>query len=321
VSSDSIVALDVVIRALTIGSTCVLVGLLPVALLVLRPTATAAPVSERPTPEVLRLRRILAIAAAIGLVAAVASTVRLAQTFHTLAPAESVLATVGALLRSDLGAWTAVRIPTLAALAVVITATWRSNRPQERYLVGSNAAAWAPLAVLLCVSLPMTGHAWARGGATGVAVDAVHIGAGSVWLAGVIALAVVVPAGLRTGKASHRRELLLGAAVAFSRVAVVAVAVAVTTGVVQAALGGVRLEEVLGSTWGTAAAAKLWLFTAVLAAGLVNHRVLVRGLDRARSRVQVQESSSLLLMSVSLEVVLGVALVVAAAVLVSVPQP
>jgi putative copper export protein len=313
---------DVILRALTIASTCVLVGLLPVALLVLRPSAgRPQALSHRATPEVLRLRRVLASAALMGIVAAVASTARLVQVFHALTPEQPLAATVGDALRSDLGAWTALRVPVVLALAVVVRATWVSDNPHERYRMGSNAGAWAPLAALLCLTLPMTSHAWARGGATGVAVDVVHIAAGSVWLAGVLALAVVVPVGLRTGSASRRREVLLGSAAAFSRLAVVAVAVAVATGLVQAGLGGVGVQDIAGTAWGTAAAAKLWLFAAVLVAGLVNHRVLIRGLDRARNRVRIQANSSLLLASVSLEVVLGIALVFAAALLVSVPQP
>jgi copper transport protein len=312
---------DVVIRALTIASTCLLVGLLPIGRVVLRRADGPVPASPRPTPEVLRLRRTLAVAAVVGLLAAVAATVRLLFTFHTLAPAESLVATAGVMLRSDLGAWTVLRVPALVMLAVVLATAWRSTRPEERHTVGSNVAAWAPPALLLCLTLPMTGHSWARGGAAGVALDLLHVTAGSVWLAGVVALAVVVPAGLRTGKTSRRREVLLASAVAFSRVAVAAIAVAVATGVAQAALGGTPIGEMLGTAWGTAAAAKMWLFVAVLVAGVVNHRVLIRGLDRARGRARVQASSSLLLVSVSLEVVLGIALVFAAALLVSVPQP
>jgi hypothetical protein len=64
--------LDVVIRTLTVASTCVVVGLLPVGFFVLRPAGDPAPVPNRPTPEVLRLRRALAVAAVVGFLAAVA---------------------------------------------------------------------------------------------------------------------------------------------------------------------------------------------------------------------------------------------------------
>jgi copper transport protein len=310
---------DVTLRALTIGSTCLLVGLLPTTLLILRPHLGAAPAPA--SPEVLRLRRALAAAVLVAAVAAIASTARLVQVFRSVSPDGSAGAALLEVLRSDLGAWTALRLPAVLALAVVVRATWAFDRPRARYRTGSDAAAWAPLAGLLCLSLPMTSHAWSHGGAAGVAVDAVHIAAGSVWFAGVIALAVIVPAGLRARTTGSRRELLLGSAVAFSKVAVVAVAVTVASGIAQAALGGVRPGEILGTDWGTAATAKLWLFAVVLAAGLLNHRVLIQRLDRARNRVRIQASSSVLLASVSLEVVLGVALVLAAALLVSAPQP
>jgi copper transport protein len=266
---------------------------------------------------VFRLRQALRVAALVGVVAAAGSAVRLVQKFHVLAPEQSLVTTLGDVLRSDLGAWTLLRLPAVLALAYVLRTAWAAGRPTP----GPHPAVWAPLAALLCLTLPMTGHAWARAGAAGVALDVVHITAGSVWLAGVIALAVVVPAGLRTRHASARRDALLGAAVAFSRVAVVAVAVAVASGVGQAALEGLSFADIAGTTWGTAAAAKLWLFAAVLAAGVVNHRVLIRRLDRAGNRVHMRASSSLLLTAVSLELVLGVALVLAAALLVSVPQP
>ncbi|TRW44712.1 CopD family protein [Georgenia yuyongxinii] len=290
------------LRAVTIGATLLLVGALPVSLLVLRSIPAEA------TATVTRLRRLLQVAAGLLALAAVATVADLAGTVS------AVDARVwGQVLASDLGAWTIVRVPVAIALLPLL----------RRVLMAPSRAgwlAWGALAAVLTLSLPMTGHAGTYGPA-GIVLDVLHLLAGAVWLAGVVALAVVVPLALRSGSAARRRDVLLGAATSFSRLAVIAVAVALVTGVAQGVVAGVPVSALAGSAWGAAATAKVLLFAGVLVAGLTNHQFLMRRLGAAHSRVRVGAGSSALLAAVSLEVVLGIAMVLAAAFLVSVPQP
>lgn len=298
------------LRGLTLASVCLLVGLVPVAAYARRPAhATNA------GPALARLGAIGALAATVCAVAAVVSIARLAEAIRVLTPGESTSAALAAALRSDLGGWTLLRVPAAVGLFVLLRAAWRAPGP-----VGAPDAAAAAMAVLLALTVAMTGHG-AAGGPLAALVGVVHVAAGAVWLAGVVALAVAVPVALRALTAERRRDLLLRWATAFSRVAMVALAAAVLTGAARAALDGVGLAAIAGTSWGAAMQVKLWLFAAVLAAGLVNHRVLLRRLAAARGGPAADAPAGTLLFSVSVEVVLGVAVVAAAGVLVSAPQP
>jgi copper transport protein len=293
-------ALDVALRSLTIGSALLLVGSLPVTVLFLRSLREDAP--GHGLRAVAHLRRILRAAAVCAGASALLTFWRLAYELQTTTG--DSLAAVRPALLSEWGTWTAIRVPAAAVLWFVVATALAAPSPAGWF-------SWAAPAGVLAVSLPMTSHA-AAAGALGVVVDLLHLAAGAIWLSGVLALAVVVPVALRAGTADRRRELLLACAVGFSRLAVPAVAVTVVTGVAQPFIAAVDLRSMAGTAWGAAATTKLLLVVAVVVAGLANHRVLIGRLD---------DSAAVLLGVVSLEVVLGVATVLAAALLVSAPPP
>lgn len=299
--------LGLVLRTVTLAAALLLVGALPVCALVLRPLGSL------PDGGAL-LRRLtvgLQVAAAVLAVSSVVLLVDLAGAVGTLDGARA--AAWSRALASDFGAWTAVRVP-LATFLWFLLPLALVERSRSAWF------GWAALAAVLVMTLPMTSHA-STAGVVGITVDAVHLLAGAVWLTGVIALAAVVPSALRTARASRRRSLLLSAATSFSRLAVVAVVVAVVTGLAQPMLSGVTIEDLPGTTWGAAVTAKVVLVVLVVSAGLLNHRVLIGRLAAARARDHVTSGSAALLSVVSLEVVLGLAVVLSAALLVSVPQP
>jgi copper transport protein len=292
---------DIALRGVTIGAICVLIGTNAITALVLRPVAARTPAARRPP------RALLVVATVVLLGATAATLTRLLAALAALAPGQPLATSAVALLTSDIGAWTALRIPAGLALLAWYRAAGGGAWP---------VAGWAGPAGLLALSLSMTGHAWSRGGPAAVAADVVHITAGSVWLAGVAAL---VLAGL--DPAAARRELLAGLGRRFSRIALAAVAVTAASGALAAALDGMRPDALTGTSWGTAALVKVCLFAAVLGAGLLNHRVLLGRLERARDPAAVRSGARLLLTSIGVEAALGAALVATAALLVSVPQP
>lgn len=300
-------ALGLVLRTVTLASALLLVGALPVCGLVLRPLGSL------PDGGVL-MRRLTAGLRVAVVALAVASVLVLADLAAAVGSVEGPGAGAWAtMLSSDFGAWTAVRVPLAVALWFVLPLALLGRQRSAWY-------AWVVLAAVLTLTMPMTSHA-TTSGFVGITVDAVHLLAGGVWLTGVVALAVVLPSALRAARASERRSLLLSAARSFSRLAVVAVVIAVATGFVQPMLTGITLSDLPGTTWGAAVTAKTVLVVLVVGAGLVNHRVLIGRLAAARTRAGVTAGSSALLSVVSLEVLLGVAVVLAAALLVSVPQP
>jgi copper transport protein len=311
--TDGLVAPDslgLLLRSLTLAGALLVVGAVPVCGLV-APRLRGRDGTE--TPALRRLRRLLQAACVVLAAAALLTLADLVGAVRALEAGTTTSSAAAQVLGSSLGSWTAARV--VVAVACLVLVPWA-------LVEGSRTAwwAWGGLAGLLVLTLPMTSHP-ATHGPVAVAVDAVHLLSGAVWLTGVVALAFVVPLALRSGRSDDRRDTLLHAAGSFSRIAVVAVLVALATGIAQAAVVGVTPATAAGSTWGAAATAKVWLFAAVVAAGLLNHRFLLARLEAARSRSRIQAGSTALLSVVSLEVVLGVAMVAAAALLVSVPQP
>ncbi|MER7443878.1 CopD family protein [Micromonospora avicenniae] len=302
--------IDLALRTVTLGSALLLVGTLPVAMLFLRSLGAAA----REVPRALaRLRRILRCAAVAVGASALLTFWRFADQIQAASATNDTGDAVRQALSSQVGSWTAMRVPVAVVLWFAVATALTAPSP-------TGWLSWAAPAVVLAASLPMTGHAGVTN-AFGILVDLLHLAFGAVWLAGVLALAVVVPLALRAGTADRRRQVLLSCAAGFSRLAVLAVVVAIVTGFTQPFLAGVDLRSLSGTTWGAAATMKLLLVVAIVVAGGVNHRVLIGRLRRARSRVRVDDSAAALLGVVSLEVVLGVATVLAAALLVSAPPP
>jgi putative copper export protein len=288
---------DIVLRGLTIGAICVLIGTHAVTALVLEPVA--GPAAGR------RLRSLLTAATVVLLAATAATLLRLLGAMTAVAPGQPLAATATALLTADIGAWTALRLPAGLALLAWYRTAGGGARP---------VAGWAGPAALLALSLPMTGHAWSRGGPAAVAAGVVHVTAGSIWLAGVAALVIA-------GRSPGGRAALAGLGRRFSRIALAAVTVTAASGALAAALDGVRPGALAGTAWGTAGLVKAGLLVAVLGAGLVNHRVLLVRLERARDPAAARAGARLLLASIGAEAALGAALVATAALLVSVPQP
>src|SRR4051812_45922579 len=131
----------IALRGVTIGAICVLIGTHVISALVLHPVAQLAPAAQR------RLRRLLVTATLVLLAATAATLLRLAGALAALTPGQPLATTAAALLTSEIGAWTALRVP--AGLALL---AW------YRQAGGGPAAGWAGPAGLLALSLSMTGH-------------------------------------------------------------------------------------------------------------------------------------------------------------------
>jgi copper transport protein len=112
----------------------------------------------------------------------------------------------------------------------------------------------------------LVSHAAASGDLRYVALDYLHVIAISIWLGGVVAFAYVA---LPSARADHPSEL--GRTVwRFSLTALVAVAVIVTTGVVQSLDRLVLVEDLIETPYGIALLAKVVLLALLLALGALN---------------------------------------------------
>jgi copper transport protein len=150
------------------------------------------------------------------------------------------------------------------------------------------ATAWAPLAlaavpIAFLVALPaLSGH-----GATQdpVAVllpaNVLHVAAMAVWVGGVTALLLAVPAATRALEPTERTQLLAATLVRFSTLALGAVVVLLLSGLVQSLVEVRHLDLVLSTAFGRAVVIKLVLVLALIGLGAVNRRRTIPRLQAA----------------------------------------
>ena len=153
--------------------------------------------------------------------------------------------------------------------------------------LGERARGWAVAAVgvlLLPVVAAVSGHAWATQ-PRGLAVAALylHVLAASMWLGGLFCLVFAGIRALRTTQAADGGALVASGpaslafvevVVAFSRLAVVAVALLVVTGTANAWLRLDAVSQLWSTPWGRTLLVKASLAVATMAIGLYNWRVV-----------------------------------------------
>src|SRR5207244_3312875 len=133
---------------------------------------------------------------------------------------------------------------------------------RRRRLWGISPRIWLALlgvcAAGLCVLAALNSHARTLGHATvGVASVAVHLASVGVWVGGLSALVLLAGVGWRTIVAEQRSGLLRQLVPRFSRLALVAVAVVVVTGVVNAILDLAHVSDLWHTTYGRVILAKI----------------------------------------------------------------
>ena len=149
----------------------------------------------------------------------------------------------------------------LAGVAAICVALSRGLLPPD---VRREAVAFLGLAAGLTATL--VSHAAASGDLRYVALDYLHVIAISIWLGGVVAFAFVV---MPTAHALDPKQL--GQSVwRFSLTALAAVAVLITTGVLQSLDRLVLIEDLVETPYGIALLAKIVLLVGLLGLGALN---------------------------------------------------
>jgi len=199
-------------------------------------------------------------------------------------------------LETSYGQGAAVRLLALGTLAVLV----RSSRP---------AAPPTVLGVVALASLAWSGHAGAGEGATGIlhkASDILHLIAAAMWI-GTLALLLVSVA---------RREPAIDEIVAalrrFATTGTAIVGVLIVTGVINLAMIAdlARPTDLIASAYGQTLAVKVALFLAMLAFAAANRWRYTPQLEDAAGR-----DTRAIRMSLSLELCLGIAVVLLVALL------
>jgi copper transport protein len=248
------------------------VGALAFLLLAWRPSrrASSSDPAAREASELAfgtRMRALLLIAAAAGLLSAAASLPLQIASAADVSFLEAldrdyfseVLSTrFGTVEAVRAGAWIAFGLLAASALA-----------PRG----GRSRAAWALVApALVLVATPgLAGHAATQDPtALLLPVDFIHVAAMSLWLGGLAALLLAVPRATGTLAEGERSALLAAVLVRFSAVALACVAALAVTGVVQAIVELGDVEALVHTGFGRAILVKVGLLLLLAFAGYMN---------------------------------------------------
>jgi copper transport protein len=158
-----------------------------------------------------------------------------------------------------------------------------------------------------------------------VAVHWVHVLAESAWIGGLVALAAVLPAALGTLQDTERRPALLAVLRRFSVIGTIAVVLLAVTGIYNTALEIPQAEAIWTTGYGLTLIAKTALILPLLLIGLYHHLAtsqdwLARLLTPLASRFRLPERAAFV-PSLRLESLVGLGVLIAAAVLASTPPP
>lgn len=152
----------------------------------------------------------------------------------------------------------------------------------------------------------------------GVTFDWLHITAVGFWAGGLMALVMVMPAALRPLEGEARRLALSAVLKRFSRWAVAALAVVITTGIYNSTTW-VNSPSTAASSFGGALALKLALVAGLVAVGAAHHIALRP--ERYARFASVIERVRGFVPTLRLEVILAVLVIAAAALLTATPVP
>jgi copper transport protein len=206
------------------------------------------------------------------------------------------------------------RVPGLrpAALGAVGTAPARQlSRPQAALLGG--------VIVALAFTAAAAGHSWTHS-PRGLVVlaDTSHVLAVSAWLGGLAMLLVALPIAVRALAGRERIPLVAAAVGRFSRLAVVAIALLLLSGIVQSIVLVGAFDAFVETAYGRLVLAKIALFLGVVSLGAYNQRRLLPQLRAVADGGEVpQRAAALLRRSVACEVCLALVVLGLASVLVA----
>lgn len=262
-------------RAVGYAAIAVALGALAFVLLCWRrlsPPAAAAAAFDR------RLRRVLAIACVTGALTTVALIVFQAAvaggtSFWGALDADAIDAVLhtqtGRALCGRLLAW-------LLLVAGMLLVARRAMKPRA-----AEALVVAVGACGLAVTPGLGGHAAAATPELlAVVADATHVVAMSVWVGGIAALALLLPAATRVTTAPTRSDLLNGAIARFSGVALWAAIAVIASGVVQSVILMPSLSDLLDTAFGRAILIKAAIVLVLIGFGAAHRFWLMPRLRR-----------------------------------------
>jgi copper transport protein len=291
-----------------------LFGLVPVILLVVRPSLTTLPAEWVTVRSRLARRMEEMMQAAITIAVLATGIALLLQTLLVAeASGQSESEAFGSVVDSGFGRWHLLRLPLLMGLVVLLAGrvrTWSLSGTFEGETSPGRSfwAAWATMAAALVATISLAGHS-ASGERVALSLpnDLLHVAAGAIWFTGIVVLAVVLPYACRGRSDGERLRLLAPAVVRFSTVALVSITAVGVTGTLNSLLRVGRLQDLIDARYGNVLVLKIVIFLMILAVGGLNHFVIRHRLEAAIGRRRASSSRALFRRTIVTELLLAVA--------------
>jgi copper transport protein len=265
-----------------------------------------------------RLARLVAAGVVLGIVAGAAAVVlQAAVAGETSAWTALNPSVVREVLGTRTGLWLGVRLAAWIVLAGLLALLWTRR---SRALA---ALAAVPAAVILA-GPALAGHATVQSPVAVLApLDVVHVGATALWVGGIAALLVAVPAGTRRAEPPVRTRVLAGVLARFSPIAFWSVIALAVSGGVQAAIhSGWSLAPLTDTGFGRALLVKIGLFAALVALGATQRRRIIPALRAHAAGGEPPGGAGVLLRrALRAEILLLAGVLAASAILVGSPPP
>ncbi len=218
--------------------------------------------------------------------------------------------TMESIASTSFGQWYLLRFPMLAGLTVLLV-----RKVKEWSLAGAGDEGrspswawwlgWSVLSLGLLATSSFSGHAFvARPRSLSITNDVVHLASGASWLTGIIVLAVFLPIAWRGQGAVSRLQLLTPVVTRFSIIAAVSISVVAITGVINSLFDVEALNDLVDTTYGVTLTVKIVVFVGVLTLGGVNHFYVRRRLESARGD-QGPRVARLFRKTIAIELLLG----------------
>lgn len=307
------------------ASSVFLVGLAVIVPLVLRPSFNVLDVDAWSQSRRRAARRMEELVKA-ALLACGASTVLIlilqAALVSELGTGEVAPSSFEAVVETTFGQWTIARLLVLAALAILLV-----GKVAASALAGSDGApsersprawwvTWIVLGIGLLATSTFSGHATvATPKWLSVTNDLIHQTAASIWFAGIVVLAVILPAAWRGRSALDRLALLTPNVTRFSMVALWSMAVVAVSGTINSFLHVGAFSDLWTTSYGQALFFKLGLFGFVMGLGALNHFVVRGQLTEALTSGQETTAQLVFRRTIAIEVALAFGIVAATALL------
>lgn len=301
-------------RTISFSSHLFLFGLVPVLLLVLRPSFKGLTGKDWDGARKKLARRLEGLVQAALTATALATLIALVVQFALVSEVDGGEITsrpIFSVLETRFGSMYLLRFPLLVGLLVLLVGRVRAwalsgtgegeRSPGRAWWIG-----WASLSAALLATSSFSGHAGVgRPLALSIANDLLHLACAGTWFTGIVVLALVLPDAWRGRGESERVRLLAPAVVRFSTVALITITILGITGVLNSYLHVGRLADLFETSYGISISLKIVVYLGILAIGGVNHFFVKKRLQEALAGGRGDPSQKLFRKTIAIELIMA----------------